>query len=145
MKELILQIDYASPEYDEALRLRYVVLREPLKLEYEVEQIEEEFEQFHFGYFLAPEKLVGVLTLQPQDEEVIKMRQVAVDESKQKAGIGTKLVAHSEEWAKKNGYKIMVLHARDIAAPFYERLGYHIDGKPFKEVGIKHYAMRKVL
>ena len=30
----------------------------------------------------------------------------------------------------------MSLHARQIAVPFYERLGYTIVGEPFEEVGI---------
>ena len=39
----------------------------------------------------------------------------------------------------------MVLHARQTAVPFYERLGYETYGEPFVEVTIPHIAMRMAL
>lgn len=141
----IVPVEFASPAYDEALRLRYKVLREPLGLEYTVEQLEEESEQFHFGFFSTIDHLTGVLTMQAVNTDIVKMRQVAVDDSSQKHGIGSQLVEYAETWAKLAGFKKIELHARDIAMPFYERLNYKIIGEPFIEVGIKHYAMYKTL
>ncbi len=145
ISNFIVPIEFASPAFDEALRLRYLVLREPLKLEYTPEQIEEESEQFHFGFFSTIDQLTGVLTMQAIDQDIVKMRQVAVDELSQKKGIGTKLVEYAEAWAKIAGFKKIELHARDIAKPFYDRLGYLTEGEPFEEVSIKHYAMYKAL
>jgi predicted GNAT family N-acyltransferase len=71
------------------------------------------------------------------------MRQVAVDLEWQKKGVGTMLVAASEKFACQHGYDKIVLHARDLAVPFYLRLGYEVYGEPFTEVGILHSAMRK--
>ena len=39
----------------------------------------------------------------------------------------------------------MTLHARQVAVPFYERLGYSIVGEPFEEVSIPHFKMEKGL
>lgn len=141
----IVPIEFASPSYDDALRLRYKVLREPLGLEYTVEQLEEESEEFHFGFFSSIDHLTGVLTMHTVTKDIVKMRQVAVADSSQKKGIGSQLVEYAEAWAKLAGYKKIELHARDIAMPFYERLNYNIMGEPFIEVGIKHYAMYKTL
>ncbi|HMG16515.1 MAG TPA: GNAT family N-acetyltransferase [Saprospiraceae bacterium] len=145
ISNFIVPIEFASPAFDEALRLRYLVLREPLKLEYTPEQIEEESEQFHFGFFTTIDRLAGVLTMQAINLEIVKMRQVAIDESCQKMGFGSQLVQYAEVWAKVAGYKKIELHARDLAKPFYDRLEYLTEGEPFEEVSIKHYAMFKNL
>jgi hypothetical protein len=51
-----------------------------------------------------------------------------------------------EEWSKMYTINEMILHAREIAIPFYESLGYEIIEKShclFNE--IQHYLMRKSL
>lgn len=139
------QIEFGTPEYDRAVDLRDRVLRQPLKLEFTEEQIAEEFDQFHFACFNNNLKLLACLTFQVKDDNILKMRQVAVDPELQNKSIGTKLVAFSENWAKANNFNKIMLHARDIAIPFYLKLNYKKIGKAFTEVGIKHYAMEKSL
>jgi predicted GNAT family N-acyltransferase len=39
----------------------------------------------------------------------------------------------------------MVVHARDVAVGFYERLGYQSVGEPFVEIGLPHQTMEKEL
>jgi hypothetical protein len=85
-----------------------------------------------------------VLVLTRVDGQAVRMRQVAVDESRQRSGIGTALVAAAEQAARDMGYAQIVLHARMSAAGFYEKLGYEREGEPFDEVGIAHVAMCKV-
>jgi len=58
-------------------------------------------------------------------------------------GVGAALVHESEAEARRRGYRGMMLHARDIAVGFYERLGYGRIGEPFVEVGIPHQEMGK--
>ncbi|MBP7274145.1 MAG: GNAT family N-acetyltransferase [Saprospiraceae bacterium] len=137
------QIEFATPEYDRTIQLRTEVLRKPLNLEFTLEQLEEEYNQVHFGGFLYDGNLVGCLVLQPLDQVHIKMRQVAVLPELQSKGIGQKLVAHAELFAKSNGYKKITLNARDTATKFYEKLNYKIVGEPFEEVSIIHYKMKK--
>jgi len=73
------------------------------------------------------------------------MRQVAVAAEWQRQGIGTALVEYAEAVARKVGYRRMILHARQEAVPFYERLGYARIGGRFEEVTILHWAMEKCL
>jgi predicted GNAT family N-acyltransferase len=73
-----------------------------------------------------------------------KMRQVAVSPDRQGSGLGRELVLESEAWARRNGFAEIRLHARLNAVPFYERLGYHVEGDEFLEVGIPHFLMRKL-
>lgn len=135
---------HGSEAYHHTVALRYKILRAPLGLTFSPEQLAAE----HTDHHLYAEKdgaLAACLILTPQDGDVIKMRQVAVDDAVQRMGIGRQLVHYSEDWAAGKGYKKMVLHAREHAVPFYLSLGYSLEGEPFTEVGIPHRKMYKRL
>ena len=141
----ICQIEFGTPEYDEAVDLRYRVLRRPLGLEFTAEQLAAEYADFHLAAFNATGRLIGYLNLTPAEQEKVKMRQVAVEPQVQGQGVGKALVAASEALAKRHGFKKMTLHARETAIPFYQKLGYKIVGDRFEEVCIPHFKMEKNL
>ncbi len=141
----ILQIEFATPAFDEALALRDLVLRKPLALQFHTEDITAESSEIHIVAYTDLKQIVGSLTLRLISTEEIKMRQVAVHPEAQGQQIGAKLVAESERVAKQLGHSIMTLHARDTAIPFYKRLGYSIIGDGFDEVNIPHHKMYKNL
>ena len=141
----VLPVEFGTPEFDETIRLRDKILRKPLNMEFTVEQISSEYDQIHLVCYNDRVEIVGCLVLKHISDTHIKMRQVAVDDVLQKSGVGTKLVAASEIYAKSRGYEIMELNARDVAIPFYQKLKYKKVGKAFEEVGIKHYRMEKKL
>jgi predicted GNAT family N-acyltransferase len=134
----IIQVDFATPEYDETIALRYKILREPLGLEFTEEQLAAEYADFHLAAYSEAWILRGCLVLTPKTDKVLKMRQVAV-------GIGTLLVQASETFAIENGFETMELNARDTAIPFYEKLNYQKVGEEFVEVNIPHFKMVKSL
>lgn len=140
-----IEIDFGTPEYDEAVRLRTDVLRKPLGLEFTPEQLAEEYDQRHLAAYNASGRLLGCLSLVVADDASWKMRQVAVAEAVQGKGVGKTLVEASEHLALLAGVNSMVLHARETAVPFYLALGYVTVGERFEEVGIPHFKMQKVL
>lgn len=142
----VTEIEFATPAYDMAIRLRDEVLRKPLGLEFTVEELSTEFDSHHLAcYSLNNEELLGILVLKPVDNQVIKMRQVAIVPTLQSKGIGSLLVSFSEKFAKSKAYNKIELHARDTAVDFYKKLGYKIEGEEFLEVSIPHYKMVKSL
>ena len=141
----IYQIQFGTPEFDQAVRLRQRLLREPLGLEFSAEQFDEEYKEFHLAAFSNRGELVGYLNLTPLSDEEVKMRQVAVDPGCQGKGVGKALVLASEALARQAGFKRIILHARETAIPFYLKLDYSKFGKPFTEVTIPHMKMKKVL
>ena len=141
----ILEIQFGTPEFDDAVRLRYDVLRKPLGLEFTTEQLASEFDNFHLAAYDDTGFLVGYLNLTPVDDERVKMRQVAVRPECQGGGVGKGLVIASEAFAVRLGFKKMVLHARETAVPFYQKLNYKIVGERFEEVSIPHFLMKKTL
>lgn len=142
---MVTTITFGTPEYDEAVALRYEILRRPLGLSFTPEQLAEEWDQIHIAAFGPQGNMTGYLNLTPYTEGRVKMRQVAVAATEQGRGVGTAMVAFSEEVARENGFSTMVLHARKSAVPFYLRLGYTQEGDEFEEVTIPHYKMYKVL
>jgi predicted GNAT family N-acyltransferase len=73
------------------------------------------------------------------------MRQVAVDTAIQQQGIGKKLIAFAEKFAKENSVTHIECNARETAVPFYQKMKYEVVGAPFLEVGIPHFFMQKEL
>lgn len=141
----VLPITFGTPEYDESIALRTEVLRKPLGLEFVPEQLATEWTDVHLAAFAPSGKMVGILLLTPLSAEAVKMRQVAVAPDLQGTGVGRVMVAASEEKAREMQFQKITLHARDTAVPFYLKLGYHIVGEGFMEVGIPHHAMEKSL
>lgn len=144
MSSQIKTFAYQSPEYYQALKLRYKVLRQPLGLQFTEAELQKDEHDIHFGLF-EEEHIVACLTLTKTENGRMKMRQVAVDNTLQGKGFGAELSLAAEAFALTNGYVVMFCHARKVAAPFYLKLGYQIVGDEFTEVGIAHYVMEKEL
>jgi N-acetylglutamate synthase-like GNAT family acetyltransferase len=141
----IIEVEFATPEYDQTVHLRYKILREPLGLDFTEEQLAAEYADFHLAAYDDAWILRGCLVLTPQNEKVLKMRQVAVDSIVQSKGIGSLLVKASEVYARAKGYDTMELNARDTAVEFYQKLGYNTEGPMFEEVTIPHFKMVKMV
>lgn len=139
-----IEIEFGTPEYDDMVQLRQEILRTPLRLEFTIEQLEKEYQDFLFNAY-ENDLLLGTCILTPVKEQPksVQMRQVAVTELCQKKGVGSFLVQECESFAKSKGFEKMILHARDIAVPFYEKLGYTITEGPYLEVNIPHYSMER--
>ena len=133
-----------SAEHRQAVRLREVVLRQPLQLAWTELELSEEALCFHFAA-CEERRVIATLLLKPIDDRTIKMRQVAVEAAAQRRGVGSRLIAHVEAFAQARGYTRMIAHARESAAGFYQRLGYSSVGEVFIEVTIPHRAVVKEL
>jgi len=137
-------IEFATPRFDELIKLRDKILRKPLNMEFYAKDIAEEYDSYHLAYYDGP-TLKGCLVLKPLSDASIKMRQVAVDEAFQGQGIGKALVAASERFCKMQGFQKIELNARKTAVPFYLTQDYEKVGKEFVEVSVPHFKMQKVL
>ena len=140
----IRQIHFGTDEYNEELQLRNRVLRKPLGLSLFDENLTKEVNDFHIGAFDG-KVLIGVLILTVLSEGEVKMRQVGVEENWRGKNVGARLVLYAEEFARKLGYRKVVLNARKSVVGFYERLEYEKIGGEFIEVTIPHQTMQKKL
>lgn len=141
----VLEVPFASPAYDETVRLRNLILRQPLGLSFLADDLAKEWDSIHLACYNDQWELIACLVLVWTQEGALKMRQVAVDDRFQRQGIGQFLVKASEEVARNYGATRMILHARETAVPFYHKLAYETIGEQFEEVGIPHFKMQKTL
>lgn len=137
-------IKYGTSDYDKMVALRYKILRAPLGLTFSAGYLEKDKEDM-LCVCENEGQIVGCCILTPIDKNVVQLRQMAVDDSVQKKGIGAKLLLFAEESAKGNGFDKIVLHARKVAIGFYLKYNYDIVGHEFEEVGIPHFEMQKIL
>jgi predicted GNAT family N-acyltransferase len=140
----IKQIDHGTKEYKQMVDLRYAILRKPLHLSFDPQELEKEKEDILIGAF-EEEKILGCCLLTKIDNESLRLRQMAVQYNLQGKGIGASMMNFAENVARDAGYKKLVMHARKTATGFYEKLGYKISGNEFMEVSIPHYVMVKKL
>jgi ribosomal protein S18 acetylase RimI-like enzyme len=135
---------FGGLDHEALIELRREVLRRPLGMDFSEKQLAEERSQLHLGAWSGG-RAVGVLVLKELGEGEVQMRQVAVSDDARKLGVGRLLVEEAELEARRRGWRRMVLHARQTAVAFYERLGYAIEGEPFVEIGLPHRLMAKAL
>lgn len=125
-------------------QLREEVLRRPLGLSLKDEDLSGEVQEITLAA-LEGEEVIGCVLLKPLADGWIKLRQMAVAEKMQGRNIGRALVRAAERIALEKGYIRIELHARDVAAGFYRKLGYRQEGEMFTEVNIPHLKMVKEL
>jgi N-acetylglutamate synthase-like GNAT family acetyltransferase len=137
-------IDHDSKEYLQMVKLRLDMLRKPLGLKFDKEELEKEKEDVLMGAF-EDDRILGCCLLTRIDDNAVRLRQMAVPNSLQGRGIGRALMVFAENIARDMGYKTLIMHARKTAIGFYEKLGYSTIGKEFVEVTIPHFVMEKAL
>ena len=139
-------IDFSTKEYQQMVDLRTEILRKPLGLTLSSQDLELDKTDILMGCFNdSSSELLACCVLTKLDEDVIKLRQMAVAKKYQGKGIGKELILFAEKYANKQGFKQMVMNARKVAIGFYQKLGYTSVGDEFLEVTIPHYRMEKYI
>lgn len=142
-------LEYGTESYRQMVELRDKVLRKPLGLTFNLEFLESERNDILIGCFdiaTSEQPLLGCCILSPSpDKGRMQLRQMAVVESFQRAGIGKLIVRFAEQEALQRNIGRLFLHARAYAVPFYQKMGYQTIGPSFIEVGLPHFIMEKEL
>jgi ribosomal protein S18 acetylase RimI-like enzyme len=137
-------VRHDTDEYKQTVALRDEILRKPLNLEFCPQELAKEKDSFHL-ICRIDNILAACVVLKPLPDQRIRMHQLSVRKTLQGKGIGRSLVSYSETFAENHGNKEIILHARESAVGFYEKMGYIKEGSHFFEVTLPHYAMRKSL
>lgn len=135
-------IGHNTADYQNMILLRRQVLLEPLGIPVSFINQAKEKTDFLLAAF-EKEEMIGCCVLTPAGETTIQLRQMAVPEKYQGKHIGSAIMNFAEHTALKNGFGIVMMHAREKAVPFYKKCGYAIAGGAFSEVGMVHFKMQK--
>jgi len=73
-----------------------------------------------------------------------KLERIAVSKPYRGRGIGTGLIEFMMDTAREQDYSQFCVHAQAQLQPYYERLGFRVDGEPFVEAGIDHVPMTRI-
>ncbi len=137
-------IDYGSPEYHQMVQLRNDILRKPLGLSFQMDELEKEKDDILIGAF-EEDKMLGCCMLINTEPGTVRLRQMAVHKNLQGKGVGRALMQFAENIARDRGFRKITMHARKSATGFYEKLGYVVSGEEYEEVTLPHVVMEKQL
>lgn len=135
-------------EFAAYYRLRYEVLRQPWQQPAGSERApDDDAPTTVHAMLTAPDgRVAGVGRLSPAGPRQAQVRYMAVAPEWQGHGVGRQLLEYLEAKACRQGFAECVLHAREAAVPFYERLGYAVVAPSHVLFGvIPHFLMRKAL
>lgn len=139
------KVPKSEKDWDAYYDLRYRILREPLGKERGSERNEGDETGVHFA-LVENNTFMAVARLDRVDETICQARFVAVESHLQGKGYGRNIMTALEKEALNLGYRKLILHARDYALPFYEKLGYTLVGPSYKLFDVlQHFEMFKVL
>jgi predicted GNAT family N-acyltransferase len=118
--------------------VRRLVFIEEQRVPEELEWDEADPVAWHVLAVTTNDEVIGTGRLEPSG----KIGRIAVLAQHRRSGVGRRIVAHLVNQATDLGFSKVYLHAQTTAAPFYEQLGFRVDGPVFDEVGIAHVRMR---
>lgn len=137
-------LDHGTPEYQQMIKLRDDILRKPLGLSFDKEELDNEKDNLLMAAY-EDDVMLGCCMLVEENPQTVRLRQMAVLNDLQGKGIGKALINFAENLARDRGYQKISMHARQNAIGFYEKMGYKKVGEEFKELTIPHYIMEKKL
>lgn len=130
-------------EWTAYYQLRFDVLRKPLGQPPGSERNEGDSIGIHFALF-ENDVIKAIARLDQASEKIAQVRFVAVDSDIQGKGYGKKLMEAVEAFSIQRGDEKMILHARDYAVDFYQKLNYKLIEKSYLLFGVlQHYLMEK--
>lgn len=137
-------IQHGSREYEQMVALRHQLLRKPLGLHFTAEELANEKNNILLTY--TDEGIMEACSMLVKiNPQTVRLRQLAVLSGLQGKGIGRAMVQFAENLARDNRYQKIIMHARQDAIHFFEKLGYEVESEPFIELTIPHVVMGKEL
>jgi predicted GNAT family N-acyltransferase len=131
-------------EWEAYYLVRYNELRKPWGQPPGSEKDDKEHLGTHHALFVD-NQLVGVLRVdETETKGVVQFRFMAISNAFQGNKLGEQLMTYAEKLVRESGNQQVILHAREVALKFYEKLGYSTVKKSHLLYdAIQHYLMKK--
>jgi predicted GNAT family N-acyltransferase len=140
-------VRYASSEADR--EAAYALRREVFEVEQNVPRPLDrdalDHQANHVVAFDEQGRCVGTGRFVRRDNRVVQVGRMAVAAGHRRHGVGALVIDALERMAVLRGILEVVLHAQLPSVKFFERRGYQQEGEAFKEEGVPHVRMHKVL
>ena len=134
--------DLNSTIYQDALKIRHevFVLEQKVPVDLEIDDLEDQTE--HIVLYKGDEP-IGTARIYHLGDGKYKIQRVATKKNVRGQGYGAALMKQIECKIKEIGGAQIILGGQNTALPFYEKLGYTIEGEEFMDAGIPHHNMIK--
>ena len=135
----------SKEEWKDYFHLRFITLREPWNQPLGSEKDEGDSKATHFALF-ENGVLKGAGRMDIIDAETAQVRYFCVAPDSEGRGFGRRIMQSIEMEAKEREIEKIILHARENAVKFYQRLGYQILSESYLLFGvIQHWLMEKIV
>lgn len=124
-----------------AAPIRFAVFVDEQKVPIDMEVDDWDPQCVHAVAFDAKNSAIGTGRLLP-DGHIGRM---AVTASARGKGVGSTLLQHLMDEARRRGHAVAVLSAQTHAIPFYQRHGFEVSGAEYMDCDIPHVDMRCAL
>jgi len=132
-------------DFENYYKCRWELLRKPWNQPVGSERDEIEDSSIH-RMVVSNNNTIAVGRLHYIATTTAQIRYLAVKKTYQRQGVGKAIYSCLEEEARNNQVKLIILHARENAVSFYEKLGFTVVKKTYLLFNeIQHYEMHKHL
>lgn len=141
MKEIRTTTDISSNIYQDSLNIRKKVFVEEQQVPKNLEIDELENKCTYFVLYIGS-KAAATARFFPTKDSGIHVQRVAVLKEYRHQNLGTEILKSIIDYAQQHNCSYLILGAQDHAQAFYQKLGFHVIGKQYTEVGILHHDMK---
>ena len=124
-----------------AAPIRFAVFVDEQKVPADLEVDDWDPQCVHAVAFDEHDSAIGTGRLLP-DGHIGRMAVTAIARGN---GVGSTLLQHLMDEARRRGHSVAVLSAQKHAIPFYQRHGFEVMGAEYLDCGIPHVDMRRAL
>ncbi len=145
------KLDYVliSPKSDDDFeryyQFRWEQLRKPLDLPRGSERDALDNQSYHCMVQLSEGLSIGVGSIQPQEDNTMRIRYMAVESQYQRLGVGAKIMKNLLDYAIDNQTAKCWLNARAQAVDFYHKQGFDVIDEVKTELAVPHFKMEILL
>lgn len=133
----------SAEDFKKYYELRWRILRKPWNQPPGSERDDDEDISFHL-MAIENNQALSVARLQFTNDTTAQLRYMAVDQQAEGQGIGRVMIEAMEIHTRNNGASSIMLHARENAVGFYEKMGFRTEEKSYLLFDcIQHYKMTK--
>ncbi|WP_119327024.1 GNAT family N-acetyltransferase [Companilactobacillus musae] len=130
-----------SDIYQDSINIRKAVFIDEQNVPKNLEIDDNEANCTYFNLYVDNQP-VATARFFPTEDNGIHVQRVAVLKNFRHQNLGSNLLKNIIKFAQKNNYKYVILGAQDHAQLFYKKLGFHVVGNQYQEVGILHHDMK---
>ena len=131
--------------FEQAIALRFDVYVTEQGAPPDTEPDEVDASATHWAWLTQDNELAATGRLVEKPTGVAKIGRITVKRSFRGTGLGRQLMTHLLEASRQRGFTVTRIHAQVHAIPFYEKLGFEVEGEPFIEDNVPHVVMQRSL